>query len=96
MLQGIRQLAARHELIGDVRGAGLFLGVELVTDRTAKTPAANQTRQVVNAMRERGVLISAAGPMENILKVRPLLAFEQEHAELFLDCLDKALTDVAI
>ncbi len=74
MLQGIRQLAARHELIGDVRGAGLFLGVELVTDRTAKTPAANQTRQVVNAMRERGVLISAAGPMENILKVRPLLA----------------------
>ncbi|MCE4070256.1 MULTISPECIES: aspartate aminotransferase family protein [Pseudomonas] len=96
MLQGIRQLAERHELIGDVRGAGLFLGVELVTDRTAKTPAANQTRQVVNAMRERGVLISAAGPMENILKIRPLLAFEQEHAELFIDCLDKALKDVTL
>ncbi|WP_236174708.1 aspartate aminotransferase family protein [Pseudomonas pseudonitroreducens] len=96
MLQGIRQLAERHELIGDVRGAGLFLGVELVTDRTAKTPAANQTRQVVNAMRERGVLISAAGPLENILKIRPLLAFEQEHAELFIDCLDKALKDVTV
>lgn len=96
MLQGIRQLAERHELIGDVRGAGLFLGVELVTDRTAKNPAANQTRQVVNAMRERGVLISAAGPMENILKIRPLLAFEQEHAELFIDCLDKALKDVTL
>ncbi|QRY81908.1 aminotransferase class III-fold pyridoxal phosphate-dependent enzyme [Pseudomonas sp. PDNC002] len=94
MLDGIRQLADRHELIGDVRGAGLFLGVELVTDRAAKSPAANQTRQVVNAMRERGVLISAAGPMENILKIRPLLAFEQEHAELFIDCLDKALKEV--
>jgi len=95
MLQGIRKLADRHELIGDVRGAGLFLGVELVTDRAAKTPAASQTRRVVNAMRERGVLISAAGPMENILKIRPLLAFEQEHAELFIDCLDKALLEVA-
>ena len=94
MRQGIRQLADRHELIGDVRGAGLFLGVELVTDRAVKTPAADQTRQVVNGMRERGVLISAAGPLENILKIRPLLAFEQEHAELFIDCLDKALKDV--
>jgi 4-aminobutyrate aminotransferase-like enzyme len=94
LADGIRQLAERHELIGDVRGAGLFLGVELVTDRAARTPAADQTRQVVNGMRERGVLISAAGPLENILKIRPLLAFEQEHAELFIDCLDKTLKDV--
>ncbi|TLP78293.1 aminotransferase class III-fold pyridoxal phosphate-dependent enzyme [Pseudomonas nitroreducens] len=94
LADGIRQLAERHELIGDVRGAGLFLGVELVTDRASKSPAANQTRQVVNSMRERGVLISAAGPLENILKIRPLLAFEQEHAELFIDCLDKSLKDV--
>ncbi|MCP1622554.1 aspartate aminotransferase family protein [Pseudomonas nitroreducens] len=94
LADGIRQLAERHELIGDVRGAGLFLGVELVTDRASKSPAANQTRQVVNGMRERGVLISAAGPLENILKIRPLLAFEQEHAELFIDCLDKSLKDV--
>lgn len=91
LADGIRRLAKRHELIGDVRGAGLFLGVELVTDRAAKSPAADQTRQVVNGMRERGVLISAAGPLENILKIRPLLAFEQEHAEMFIDCLDKTL-----
>lgn len=94
LADGIRQLAERHELIGDVRGAGLFLGVELVTDRASKSPAADQTRQVVNGMRERGVLISAAGPLENILKIRPLLAFEQEHAEMFIDCLDKTLKDV--
>lgn len=95
LLHGMQQLAERHELIGDVRGAGLFLGMELVTDRVAKTPAALQTRRVVNAMRERGVLISAAGPLENILKIRPLLAFEQEHAELFIDTLDQALSEVA-
>ncbi|MCY1396919.1 4-aminobutyrate aminotransferase GabT [compost metagenome] len=95
LLDGFRRLAERHELIGDVRGAGLFLGVELVTDRASKEPAAMQTRRVVNAMRERGVLISAAGPMENILKIRPLLAFEQEHAELFLECLDAALGEAA-
>jgi 4-aminobutyrate aminotransferase-like enzyme len=77
-----------------VRGAGLFLGVELVTDRASKAPAAAQTRAVVNAMREQGVLISAAGPLENILKIRPLLAFEREHADLFIDTLGKALEAV--
>lgn len=92
LLAGLRALATRHALIGDVRGAGLFLGVELVGERTGKTPAALQTRRVVNAMRERGVLISAAGPQENILKIRPLLVFEQEHADLLLDTLDAALS----
>lgn len=95
LLSGMRKLAERHELIGDVRGAGLFLGMELVTDRATKTPAAAQTRRVVNAMRERGVLISAAGPLENILKIRPLLAFQREHAELFIDTLDQALGEIA-
>ncbi|MCY1283670.1 2-aminohexano-6-lactam racemase [compost metagenome] len=91
LLQGLQRLAQRHELIGDVRGAGLFLGVELVSDRASKAPAAAETRRVVNAMRERGVLISAAGPRENILKIRPLLVFEREHADLLLDVLDEAL-----
>ncbi|VXC99313.1 hypothetical protein PSEUDO8Z_60409 [Pseudomonas sp. 8Z] len=45
-------------------------------------------------MRERGVLISAAGPLENILKIRPLLVFEREHADLLLECLDAALSEV--
>ncbi|KAF1052912.1 MAG: 5-aminovalerate aminotransferase DavT [Stenotrophomonas maltophilia] len=95
LLAGFRRLAERHELIGDVRGAGMFLGVELVSDRATQAPAAEQTRRVVNGMRERGVLISAAGPLENILKIRPLLVFEQEHADLFLESLDAALADAA-
>ncbi|WP_460141561.1 aspartate aminotransferase family protein [Pseudomonas sp. S2_E01] len=91
LLTGLRELAERYPIIGDVRGAGMFLGVELVTDRATKAPAATQTRQVVNAMREQGVLISAAGPLENVLKIRPLLAFEQEHAHLLLEAVGTAL-----
>ncbi|KRW59705.1 aspartate aminotransferase family protein [Pseudomonas sp. TTU2014-080ASC] len=94
LLEGLARLADRHELIGDVRGAGLFLGVELVTDRASKQPAAAQARKVVNHMRENGVLISAAGPLENVLKIRPLLAFTQEHADLLIESVDTALSEV--
>ncbi len=94
LLAGFQQLAERYPIIGDVRGAGLFLGVELVTDRTTQSPAAAQTRQVVNVMRELGVLTSAAGPLENVLKIRPLLAFEREHADLLLEVAGKALEGV--
>ncbi|MFJ3522327.1 aspartate aminotransferase family protein [Pseudomonas sp. NPDC090203] len=94
LLTGLRQLAERYPIIGDVRGAGLFLGVELVADRASKQPAAAQTRKVVNAMREQGVLISAAGPLENILKIRPLLAFEREHADLLIETVGNALEGV--
>lgn len=88
---GIEGLAERHELIGDVRGAGLFLGVELVCDRTEKAPDANATRRVVNGLRERGVLISSAGPMQNILKIRPQLVFQREHADFLIEALDAEL-----
>lgn len=91
LLDELGKLSERHELIGDVRGAGMFLGVELVASRASKAPAAEQTRRVVNGMRERGVLISAAGPLENILKIRPLLAFEKAHADLLVSALDEAL-----
>ncbi|MEG0964554.1 MAG: aminotransferase class III-fold pyridoxal phosphate-dependent enzyme [Pseudomonas sp.] len=94
LLDGLTKLAQRHELIGDVRGAGMFLGVELVNDRATKRPAAEQARKVVNAMREHGVLISAAGPLENVLKIRPLLAFTQEHAEMLIEAVDVAMQGV--
>lgn len=94
LLDGLSRLAQCHEIIGDVRGAGLFLGVELVTDRASKRPAAEQARKVVNSMRENGVLISAAGPLENVLKIRPLLAFTREHADMLIESLDLALKGV--
>jgi 4-aminobutyrate aminotransferase-like enzyme len=89
---GFEALAQRHALIGDVRGAGFFIGVEMVSDRDSKTPATRQTTRIVNALRERRILISATGPAGNILKVRPQLPFGREHADMLLHALDEVLT----
>jgi 4-aminobutyrate aminotransferase-like enzyme len=89
---GVRALAARHPAIGDVRGAGLFLGVEIVADREERTPDSVVALDVVNALRELGVLVSVAGPGNNVLKVRPALVCSDEDATLFVDRLDEALT----
>src|SRR5215469_12940756 len=90
--QGLAALAGHHELIGDVRGEGLLFGVELVGDRQARTPAAPAAHRVTEAMRDRGILISATGPAGNVLKIRPPLVFQREHADLLLQALDDALT----
>lgn len=87
----LTQLADRHTLIGDVRGAGFFVGVEMVSDRKARTPATAETTRIVNAMRERGVLFSATGEQANILKIRPPLVFDQTHADLLVETLDSVL-----
>ena len=91
MRQRIAKLGSRHALIGDVRGAGLFTGVELVTDRIAKTPATTQTACIVNGLRERGVLLSGTGEQANILKIRPPMVFTEAHADLLVDTLSSVL-----
>ncbi len=89
--QGLRKLADRHDWIGDVRGDGLFIGVELVTDRAARTPAKEATHRFVNLMREQRVLLSATGLHGNVLKLRPQLPFGIEHADILLDTADQVL-----
>jgi 4-aminobutyrate aminotransferase-like enzyme len=89
---GLRSLSERHSLIGDVRGAGLFIGVELVRDRAKRTPAPEEASQIVNGLRERRVLISATGPGANVLKIRPPLVLSRENADLFLETLSEVLT----
>lgn len=88
---GLAKLAEKHEIIGDVKGYGLFLGAEFVTDRESKTPATEATRTVVNGMRERGVLISQTGRADNVLKIRPPMPFSTENADLLLESLDDCL-----
>jgi 4-aminobutyrate aminotransferase-like enzyme len=92
---GLRALAKRHEIIGDVRGAGLFVGVELVTDRATRAPATAATARLVNGLRERRVLISAAGPHANVLKIRPPLVFSRDNADHVLEALDVVLSEVS-
>ncbi len=90
----LQRLAERHSIIGDVRGQGLFFAVELVRDRASREPAGLEARRIVNAMRQRGVLISKIGGGDNILKIRPPLVFEAEHGELFIDTLDQVLSEL--
>ncbi len=91
LANGLRQLAGRHDLIGDVRGKGLYLGVELVQDRITKEPAIKEADHVVNRLKQNGILVSRAGHLGNVLKIRPPLIFARPHAELLLDELERAL-----
>ncbi|MFZ9630280.1 MAG: aspartate aminotransferase family protein [Ilumatobacteraceae bacterium] len=79
---------------GDVRGCGLFIGIEWVTDRESKQPDAAGAVRMVNLLRDRGMLLSNAGAFSNVLKVRPPLVFDHEHAELFVAEFRAALGDL--
>lgn len=91
LLDGLRELQQRHDAIGDVRGCGLFLGVELVRDRAARTPDRPRAKAVVEEMKARHVLLSTEGPDDNVLKIKPPIVFSQANAEEFLDKLDQVL-----
>lgn len=91
VVAALGKLAARHPIIGDVRGLGMFFGVELVRDRRTKEPATAEAKRLINAMRDRGILISRIGPKDNILKIRPPMPFTREHADLLLATLDDVL-----
>lgn len=91
VLSGLQNLQSKHELIGDVRGKGLFFGIDLVTNRETKEPAVQETKRLVNSMRDSGVLLSNIGEHDNVLKIRPPLVFSVENADLLLSTLDRAL-----
>jgi 4-aminobutyrate aminotransferase-like enzyme len=91
LTEGLRELEARHAVIGDVRGLGLFLGVELVEDRETREPATALTRAVVGQMKDEGVLVTSEGPHDNVLKIKPPLAFTPENASFFVEQLDSVL-----
>ncbi|WP_201028398.1 aspartate aminotransferase family protein [Mycolicibacterium brisbanense] len=95
LMAGLQELAGRHRVLGDVRGAGLFVAAEIVGDRDSRSPDADTAAVVVNELRERRILISASGREQNVLKIRPPLPFTAEHADLFVAALDEVLTSVA-
>jgi 4-aminobutyrate aminotransferase-like enzyme len=91
LLEKVEGLRSRHECLGNVRGAGLFVAADIVTDRESQASDRARATKVVNEMRENGVLISACGMDHNILKIRPPLIFTRENVDLFAEVLDKAL-----
>lgn len=84
-------LAEQHELIGDVRGHGMYLGVELVRDRHTKQPATEEALLVSELMKDEGVLVYPTGPADNVLKIKPPLTFTAADADLFTSVLDDVL-----
>ena len=88
-LKGVRE---RHSTVGDVRGRGLFLGVELVRDRETLEPAREEAEAVVEAMKQRGVLLSTDGPLHNVIKIKPPLVFSEKDADELADGLDEVLS----
>lgn len=89
---GLRKLASRHACVADVRGSGLAIGVELVSDRGMRTPDKAKADAVVNRLRHDGVLIGANGIHYNVLKIRPPLAFGPAEAAVLLEKLDTAFS----
>jgi len=95
LLTGLHALANRYEIVGDVRGSGLFLGAELVRDRESLEPAGDEASWVVNRMRELGILAGTDGPYHNVVKIRPPMPFADSDADLLLEALDDALARFA-
>jgi 4-aminobutyrate aminotransferase-like enzyme len=95
LIAGFRSLQQRFEVIGDVRGMGLFLGIELVTDHKTKAPATDFARAVSNGARQRGVLMGTEGPHDNVLKMRPPMIFSRRDADHLLAVLEDTFEAVA-
>lgn len=91
LITGLRHLQTRYPIIGDVRGMGLFIGVELVNNREDKTPATKETRNIIEHLKTHRILLSSDGPHDNVLKIKPPIVFTQAHAQEFLQRLEEAL-----
>lgn len=91
LMTGLHDLSQRCSSIGDVRGLGLFIGVELVENRTTLEPAAALAKTVIERGKENGILLSIDGPHHNVLKIKPPMGMTEDHVGMFLDALERAL-----
>ena len=92
--KGLEQLMEKHELIGDVRGRGLMLGIELVQDRGTREPAGEEAKQVLERARDFGVLLGKTGLNGNVLRIKPPLCITEEDADFALEVLDRCLGEL--
>jgi 4-aminobutyrate aminotransferase-like enzyme len=93
LLDGLKGLMGKYRLIGDVRGLGLYIGVELVVDRSTLEPATEHADYIINRMRDHAILISTDGPLENVLKMKPPIVFSEKNADEVVNALDKILQE---
>ena len=93
LLGGLRQLQLKYPIIGDVRGVGLFIGVELVEDPETQQPATEIASYVLNRLREQRILMGSEGPHDNILKIRPPLTIETDDVDMILTVLGQVFSE---
>jgi alanine-glyoxylate transaminase/(R)-3-amino-2-methylpropionate-pyruvate transaminase len=90
----LTDLQEKHDIIGEVRGLGLMLGVELVRNRTSKEPANTEAADVMERMKERGVLIGKGGLFGNTLRIKPPMCINKDDADYIVAMLDEVLTEI--
>jgi len=93
MLEGMIPFIERYPIVGDVRGSGLFLGVELVRNRETLEPAKEEAAFIVNRMRDAGILSGTDGPFDNVIKIRPPMPFDESNAQLLVATVDRILRE---
>lgn len=96
LLNGLRELQVKYDVVGDVRGYGLFIGFELVESKSSRKAGTLIADYVKNRMRENRILMGSEGPFDNILKIRPPLTIDQEGVDMILTVLDQVLEEVVI
>ena len=94
LMAGVRELGKSIEYIGDVRGSGLFIGVELVSNRSDQTPGTQITRDLIEFARENGVFLSSDGPADNVLKIKPPMIIGNKEVDIFLEVLERGLNSI--
>ncbi|CAB3385760.1 Hypothetical predicted protein [Cloeon dipterum] len=94
LINSLKIMCKKHTVVGDVRGVGLFVGIELVKDQITKEPATDAAVYVVKRMRENFILLSSDGPYNNVLKLKPPMVFSLENADHFIKILDELLLEV--
>lgn len=93
LVRSLRDLTDSVDQVGEVRGCGLFVGLEWVSNRENKEPDRLGAIKIVDGLKERGILVSNAGPFGNVLKLRPPLVFERQHADLFLEAFEQTMEE---
>ncbi|XP_069599967.1 ethanolamine-phosphate phospho-lyase [Ranitomeya imitator] len=92
LVELLQEQKEKHQMIGDIRGVGLFVGVDLVKDRQLRTPATAEAQHIIYKLKEKHILLSADGPHRNVLKFKPPMCFTKEDAKMVVDIIDELLT----
>jgi 4-aminobutyrate aminotransferase-like enzyme len=94
--EGLNNLKNHHPIIGDVRGRGLFIGIELVRDLETLDPAPKEAKQVVNGMLSKNILLSIDGPHKNVIKIKPPMVISEEDVRFTIKSLGEVLRDLSL